>query len=75
MTDEAARREWVEHAAETLRHGGWSVTSNVIDWLEQYYDERPLAVKQRDLIEREFKDILHRLLSHFPIKNGSSASS
>ena len=75
MVDDAARRQWVEHAAETLRQGGWSVTSNIIDWLEQYYDERPLAVKQCELDDREFKQILHRLLSRFRIKNGSTVSS
>ena len=74
MANDAARREWVEHAAETLRQGGWSVTGNIIDWLEQYYDERPLAVKERKLDDREFKQILHRLLSRFRIKNGSAVS-
>jgi hypothetical protein len=74
MADDAARREWVEHAAETLRQGGWSVTSNIIDWLEQYYDERPLAIRQRELDDSEFKQILLRLLGRFRIKNGSTAA-
>lgn len=73
MADDAARREWVEQAAETLRHGGWSVTSNVIDWLEQYYDERPPAMRRRELDESEFKQILRRLLGRFRTREGSAA--
>jgi hypothetical protein len=72
VPDEDARREWVEQAAETLRHGGWSVTGNVMEWLEQYYDERSPAVKERELDDREFKQILRRLLGRFREKNGSS---
>jgi hypothetical protein len=74
MADDAARREWVERAAETLRQGGWSVTSNVLDWLEQYYDERSPALKQRELDDREFKQILRRLLGRFRIENGSTGA-
>jgi hypothetical protein len=74
MAEDASRREWVEQAAETLRQGGWSVTSNIIEWLEQYYDERPPALKRRQLDEPEFRQILRRLLSRFRINNGSTGT-
>jgi hypothetical protein len=72
MPDDDARRRWVDQAAETLRHGGWSVTSNVLEWLEQYYDERSPAVAKGELNDQEFGQILRRLLERFRIPNGSS---